>query len=67
MAGSLLLASLGQKAQVSPTQFACIYAGPGEEEKAFEALDQASELRAAELMFLKADPRWEKVRTKPSP
>jgi TolB-like protein/Tfp pilus assembly protein PilF len=50
---------------VTPYGTALVYAGLGEKDKAFDALDQARKDRSHWLVWLKLDPRWRNLRTDP--
>jgi TolB-like protein/DNA-binding winged helix-turn-helix (wHTH) protein/Flp pilus assembly protein TadD len=50
---------------VPANSIALIYAGLGEKDQAFAWLDKAYEQRAFQLQWLKADPRWDSLRSDP--
>jgi len=54
-----------QRSYVSPVDFATIHFALGEEERAFNLLDEAYELRATDLAFIKMAPFLEGVRRTP--
>jgi len=57
------LTSLSPKKFVTPYGVALVYAGLGENDKAFELLNEAYDERSHWLVWLKADPRWAPLRT----
>jgi hypothetical protein len=50
---------------VTPYGTALVYAGLGEKDKAFAALNEAFDDRSHWLVWLKLDPRWGDLRTDP--
>ncbi len=56
------LQQLSAKQQVSPFLLALIYTGMGEKERALEFLNQAYEERAERMVYIAADPRFDKLR-----
>ena len=50
---------------VSPYQIATVYAGLGENDRAFEYLDKAYEERSEWLVYLKGDPRLVRLHADP--
>ena len=56
---------LSVKRVVSPYDFATIYAGLGNKEKAMELLQQCLEQREWQLVFLKVDQFWDNLRDDP--
>ena len=50
---------------ISPTVIAFIYAGLGENDQAFAWLDKAYDTRDALLVFLKAEPLFDGLRSDP--
>ena len=56
------LEELSAKRVVSPYDFATIYAGLGDKEKAMEFLQQCLEQREWQLVFLKVHPFWDNLR-----
>jgi tetratricopeptide (TPR) repeat protein len=57
------LRQLAVERRVSPYHLALIYAGLGEKDRAIELLDQAFDERAERLVWLRADPRFDKLRS----
>ncbi len=63
-----LLESLRQYAQstpVSPLNFAIIYIGLNEKDKAFEWMDKAYNERSPQLIYLKVEPKFDDLRSDP--
>ena len=58
----LLLEELSSQRVVSPYDYAKIYAGLGDKEKAIGFLQRCLEQRAWQLVFLKIDPFWDNLR-----
>jgi hypothetical protein len=54
-----------KRSYVSPYHAAVLHAGLGEKDKAFEDLDRAARERSTMLVYLKADPRLELLRSDP--
>jgi len=59
------LKRFAQRSYISPVDFATIYFALGEEERAFNLLDEAYELRATDLVFIKMSPFFKGVRRTP--
>jgi TolB-like protein/Tfp pilus assembly protein PilF len=59
------LNELAKQRYVTPYGTALVYAGLGEKDQAFAALDEAYRQRSHWLVWLKLDPRWAQLRTDP--
>lgn len=59
------LQTLSKQKYVPPSHFALIYSGLGENDKAFEWLDKAFEVRDPWLIMLKGHPVWNSIRSDP--
>ena len=59
------LAELSKTKYVSPAYVAAIYAGLRDKDKAMEWLERAYDVRAASLVFLKVNPRYDLLRSDP--
>jgi tetratricopeptide (TPR) repeat protein len=59
------LTRLSAQEYVPGTNFALIYAGLGEKDKAFAWLDKGYEQRAFQLQWIKLDARWDNLRSDP--
>ena len=59
------LVELSKSRYVSPGYVAAIYAGLGDTDRVMDWLDRAYELRAASLVFLKVNQRYDSVRSDP--
>lgn len=57
------LRRLSKTRYVSPAYVAAIYAGLGDKDQAMEWLEKAYELKAASLVFLKVNPRYDSLRS----
>jgi len=60
-----LLNELLRESAVSPYYIAVIYAGLGDNQRAFEFLERAFREQVSSLVYLKVDPRLESLRTDP--
>ena len=52
-----------RRGYVSAVNFATVYVGVGDTEKALESLEKGLEERATEMLFLKTDPRFDPLRS----
>jgi TolB-like protein/DNA-binding winged helix-turn-helix (wHTH) protein/Flp pilus assembly protein TadD len=59
------LEAVSRERYVPPYAMALVYAGLGERERVFAALDLAFEARDVHLIFLPVDPRWDSYRADP--
>ncbi len=59
------LEELSSKRVVSPYDYATIYAGLGNKEKAIELLQQCLKQREWPLVWLRVDPFWDNLRSDP--
>jgi len=59
------LQALARQRYVSPYEIATIFAGLGEQDRAFDWLDRACRERAGRLFFLRVDPYWDGLRLDP--
>jgi tetratricopeptide (TPR) repeat protein len=59
------ITELSKRKNVSPWAFALVYTGLGDKDRAFEWLDKAYDQRAADLPWIKADPRMDPLRSDP--
>jgi serine/threonine protein kinase/tetratricopeptide (TPR) repeat protein len=59
------LRELSKRRYVSPFDTAVIYAGMGDEERAVEWLEKAFDDRSLEMIFLKVDPRFDRLHADP--
>ncbi len=59
------LRTLAGARHVSPFHFALIYTGLGEKDRAIELLNKAFDERAERLVWLRTDPRFDKLRSDP--
>ena len=57
------LRQLAAERRASPYHLALIYAGLGEKDHAIELLNQAFDERAERLVWLRVDPRFDKLRS----
>jgi len=57
------LGAISQRRYVSPFDTAIVYMGLGDKDRAFEWLDKALAQRCYEMVWLKADPRWDVLRS----
>ncbi len=56
---------MSKRSYVPPYDFALIFAGLGEKDKAFEWLQKAYEDRSAYLVYLNVEPIWDSLRSDP--
>ncbi len=56
------LTALASRRYVPPVEFAALHLGLGENEEALRWLLRAAEERSAMLIFVKVDPRWDRLR-----
>src|SRR5262249_39802240 len=54
-----------QQRQVDPYTIGVIYAGLGEKEQAFEWFEKSYQARSEEVLFIKVDPRVDRLRADP--
>jgi eukaryotic-like serine/threonine-protein kinase len=59
------LTELSKRKDVNPWEFAIVYTGMGDKDRAFESLDKAYDERRADLGWIKADPRMDPLRSDP--
>ena len=59
------LEEMSKRSYVPPYDFALIFAGLGEKDKAFEWLQKAYEDRSAYLVYLNVEPIWDSLRSDP--
>ena len=59
------LQALARQRYVSPYEIATVFAGLGEQDRAFDWLDCACRERAGRLFFLRVDPYWDGLRLDP--
>jgi len=59
------LQALSRRRYVNPVDFAILYTGLGEKEQAFAWLEKAYQERADRLAFLKAEPKFDPLRSDP--
>jgi len=59
------LVQLSRTRYISPAYVATIYAGLGDKDRAIEWLEKAYEARAASLVYLKVNPRYDSLRPDP--
>jgi hypothetical protein len=56
---------LSKRRYVSPFDIAVIYSGLGDKERALEWLEKALDGRSLEMIFLKVDPRFDRLHPEP--
>src|SRR5262245_1054948 len=59
------LKELSERSYVPPYDFAVVYTGLGEKDKALEWLQKAVEDRSAYLVYLNVEPIWDRLRSDP--
>ena len=59
------LHELSRETYVAPDKFAIIYAALGENDRAFEWLERASEAHSAGMMWLRGFPEYDSIRSDP--
>jgi hypothetical protein len=59
------LTELSKRKDVNPWEFAIVYTGMGDKDRAFEWLDKAYNERRADVAWIKAEPRMDPLRSDP--
>jgi hypothetical protein len=57
------MTELSKRRDVNPWQFALVYTGMGDKDRAFEWLDKDYDERRVDLGWIKADPRMDPLRS----
>jgi tetratricopeptide (TPR) repeat protein len=59
------MTELSKRKDVSPWEFALVYTGMGDKDRAFEWLQKAYDQHSSDLPWIKADPRMDPLRSDP--